>query len=232
MKTIISDENEIISKAAELVCSVLRKKSDAVIALVGGRSVEGLYRKLAEICAAGELSFKNARFLGVADYVAAPKEKSHSHQIKEKFLAYTDANSDNIYFPQADDCAAYDALVEYLGGIDLAILGLGENAHIGYNEPATPYASSCRVQKLTEATKRQNALMFGGAENVPETAVTMGIKTLCDAREIMLLAFGENKAQAVHKMLYGRNDSVVPAAFLQIPMNVTVLVDKAAASQL
>ena len=88
MKTIISDENEIISKAAELACSVLRKKSDAVIALVGGRSVEGLYRKLAEICAAGELSFKNARFLGVADYVAAPKEKSHSHQIKEKFLAY------------------------------------------------------------------------------------------------------------------------------------------------
>lgn len=118
------------------------------------------------------------------------------------------------------------------GGLDLAVLGLGINAHIGYNEPATPFDSLTHVQKLTAATKRQLATRFGGEENCPEFAVTMGIKTLVSARSIMLLAFGEHKADAVFKMLYGRNDSVIPAAFLQIPLNVTVYLDKEAAQKL
>ena len=112
------------------------------------------------------------------------------------------------------------------------MLGIGANAHIGFNEPAVAYNTLSHRQKLTDATKRQNAPVFGSAEAVPEYGYTMGIYTLVWAAEIMVLAFGAEKADAVHKMLYGRNDSSVPAAFLQIPRDVTVYLDEEAASKL
>jgi 6-phosphogluconolactonase/glucosamine-6-phosphate isomerase/deaminase len=118
------------------------------------------------------------------------------------------------------------AEIKAAGGLDIAVLGLGANAHIGYNEPAVPYDSLSHRQKLTDATKRQNAEVFGSEEDVPEYGYTMGIYTLVWATEIIVLAFGEAKADAVHKMLYGRDDSSVPAAFLQIPRDVTVYLDE------
>ena len=112
------------------------------------------------------------------------------------------------------------------------MIGIGHNGHIGYNEPGTPFDSLTRIQILAPATRRQLADTFGGEEKVPEKAVTMGIKTITGARDIAVLAFGEDKAAAVFEMLYARDDSVIPAAFLQIPVNVTVYLDEAASSKL
>lgn len=218
--------------AAEKICAFINNKPDAVLALVGGQSVRGLYAALLEMYRAGKLSFSAVRVFAVAEYLDAAPEYSHKKTIYDDFLSHTDISRENVFFPEAESCEEYEAGIVEAGGLDLTLLGLGENAHFGYNEPATLYASLTHVQKLTDATKRQNAAIFGAVDKVPEKAVTMGIKTITQSKEIFVLAFGENKAQAVHKMLYGRNDGVAPAAFLQIPMSVTVFLDEAASSQL
>jgi len=179
----------------------------------------------------GEISFSEARVFAVTELLDVPAHMRCRKTIFDDFLSKTDIKSENIHFPDIEDMDAYERRIESVGGVDLAVLGIGENAHIGYNEPATQFSSLCHVQKLTDATKRQLEKQFGAAY-IPERAFTMGIKTITQAKDIIVLAFGEEKAGAVHKMLYGRNDSVVPAAFLQIPMNVTVYLDKAASSQL
>ena len=232
MKTIISDKKSSQMRIAERISRLIKEKPDAVLALAGGRSVQGLYEALLEMHRSGKLSFAGVRVFAVAEYVDAEAAHSHRRTIYEDFLAHTDIAPENCFFPKAEECEEYERLIEAAGGIDLAVLGLGENAHIGYNEPATPFSSLTHVQKLTDATKRQNLAIFGAYDRVPEKAVTMGIKTIISAKEIFVLAFGESKAQAVHKMLYGRNDSVIPAAFLQIPMNVTAWLDEAASSEL
>ena len=148
------------------------------------------------------------------------------------FLEKTDIRPENCFFPDPDTPEAYDRMIDELGGIDLAVLGIGENCHIGYNEPGTLFESRTHVQKLTDRTKRQ-LLKRGFAEaEMPGQAVTMGIKTLTDAREILLLAGGADKAAAVYQMHYAKTTSYIPAAFLQIPLNVTVLLDEAAAEKL
>ena len=144
----------------------------------------------------------------------------------------TDLRPENCVFLGEENLDAYDEKIASAGGLDLAVLGLGVNAHIGFNEPATPFDSLTHRQKLTDATKRQKAAQFGGFEAVPAYGLTMGIKTLVEAREIMLLALGEEKAEAAFKMLYARTDSAVPAAFLQLPSQVTVYLDEAAGAKL
>lgn len=232
MKTIISDKNTAESYVAEKLRTLLEKKPDAVLAFAGGRSLRGLYELLLAMYRAGELSFEKARVFAVAEYVGTEYRLSHKKTIFDDFLYLTDILPENCHVPAVEGTERYDELIASCGGIDLAILGLGENGHFGYNEPSTQFASLSHVQKLSEATKRQNALMFGGEDKVPDYAVTMGIRTITGAGDIAVLAFGESKAEAVHKMLYGRNDSVVPAAFLQIPMHVTVYLDDASSSQL
>ena len=118
------------------------------------------------------------------------------------------------------------------GGLDLAVLGLGDNAHIGYNEPGTPFDSRTHVQKLTERTKRQLLKRGFTDKDMPDLAVTMGIRSLTEARGILLLASGAEKAAAVYQMLYAKTTSYIPAAFLQIPSDVTVLLDREASAEL
>lgn len=158
--------------------------------------------------------------------------ENSSRRSIERLAAETDLDLNNCVFLTGENFSAYDDIISAAGGLDLAVLGLGMNAHIGYNEPATPYSSITHVQKLTAPTRRQLAAAFGGEENVPERAFTMGIKTIVSARQIMVIALGAEKAQPVFDMLYGRDDSVVPAAFLQMPPEVTVYLDPAAAEKL
>ena len=152
--------------------------------------------------------------------------------LEKCFAERTDIRSENCHFLSPEDLDSYDRQIRDAGGLDLAVLGLGSNAHIGFNEPAVPFASLSHRQKLAPATRRQIAGQFGSEQNVPDYGLTMGVYTLVQAREIIVLAFGEEKADAVHKMLYGRNDSSVPAAFLQIPGDVTAYVDEEAAKKL
>lgn len=231
MKTVILNGSETVSAAAEQIAGRIAQKPDAVLALSTGRTAIKLFGELERLCAAGKLSLANVRVFTVTEFDAAGEQGSR-RVIEKCLIGKTDLKAENCVFLSAESCAEYDGLLATAGGIDLAVLGLGDNAHIGYNEPATPFDSKTHLQKLAPATRRQLAESFGGEENVPEQAYTMGIKTIVSARNIMVIALGEEKAEPVFKMLYGRNDSAVPAAFLQIPLNVTIYLDKASAQKL
>ena len=233
MKTeICKTTEELVENAAKAVQNQLKSKPGSVLALACGETMKPLWARLAELYDQGELSLKDARILCAAELCCASEAKSCRHALAEGLLLKTDINPKNCFFPDPDAPENYDRLIETLGGIDLAVLGIGEDCHIGYNEPGTLFDTGTHVQKLTDRTKRQ-LLKRGFTEaDMPETAVTMGIKTLTDARKILLLAFGDDKAAAVYQMLYAKTTPYIPAAFLQIPPEVTVLLDEAAAVKL
>ena len=156
------------------------------------------------------------------------RRKSLRRLTEERLLRKIGIPEENCFWLTEENAGRCDEAIRRCGGLDLAVLGLGVNAHIGYNEPGTQFSTGCRVQKLTGKTKQQLAWLFPDGASVPEKAVTMGIRTLTQAKEILVLAVGEEKAKAVFDMLYARDDSVIPAAFLQIPANVTVCADPAA----
>lgn len=229
LKIIKGEASEIEEQAARQIKDIVGAKPDAVIALAAGRDMMGLYKRLGEMCAAGEVSLKNARILAVTEF---SERHDCENFLREHLLRAADVSEENCFFPDAGAPEEYDRLIGSLGGLDLAVLGIGQDAHIGYNEPATPFDSHTHVQELTDRTKRQLSERGYTEENMPEYAVTMGIKTLTEARNIILLAGGEDKAAAVFEMVYGKTITYIPASFLQIPTEVTVYLDTAAASRL
>ena len=232
MKTLIRAQDELFRLAADKVCSLLREKPDAALTLAAGRTMFPLWELLCEAAAGGEADFSAARFFQTAEFLGVPEEKSLRRLTEERLLRKIGIPEENCFWLTEENAGRCDEAIRRCGGLDLAVLGLGGNAHIGYNEPGTQFSTGCRVQKLTGKTKQQLAWLFPDRASAPEKAVTMGIRTLTQAKEILVLAVGEEKAKAVFDMLYARDDSVIPAAFLQIPANVTVYADPAAGSRL
>ena len=230
MKTIVSTREESLCAAAERLLSLIEKKPQAVIALGAGEDELALLRRAAALAQERGVSLSEVRFLAVCEFEGEAAEGRNSAR-RRLAEALSDAAETEIHVPDAADPAACDAAIARLGGIDLAVLGLGENARVGFNEPATPFDSHTHVQKLTDRTRRELAPLFGGEDKTPQRGVTMGFRELCAAREILVIALGEEKSKALYHMLYGRDDSVYPAAFLQLPPNVTVYADEAAAAQ-
>lgn len=232
MKTIILDKSELYNSALGQIQSLLNRKPDAVIAFAGGRTMSPLFEALSSAYAGGTLSFRQAHILAVCEYLEADVSIKITEQLKNELAANTDLPEENFHTPDGSAPDEYDRLINELGGLDLAVLGIGYNGHIGYNEPATPFDSHTHIQKLTDKTKAQLSARGISPELMPQYAITMGIKTLTDARDIALIACGDDKAAAVFQMLYAKTTSYVPAAFLQLPLNVTVYCDRAAAARL
>lgn len=229
MKTVISEPAGLNRQIAGKIQALLLEKPDAALGLTAGRSTQGLCRLLSQMCAQKEISFARAKFFAVTEYVGAAPGHSCRDILERELIGNTDLNPANFFLPDAAAPEQYDGLIRSAGGLDLCLLGIGVNGHIGYNEPATPFDSLTHLQKLTDATRRQYE---GTGRQLTEYALTMGIKTLVSSRETLLLATGQEKADAVFKMIYGRTDSYVPAAFLQIPLAVTAYLDSAAAGKL
>ena len=232
MKTLIRDRDELLRLACTQVCSLVREKPDAVVTMAAGRTMLPLWTILADAARRGKADFSQLRFFQTAEFLNVPEEKSLRRMIEQNFLEKIGVPEENCFWLTEENLARCDDAIREAGGLDLAVLGVGNNAHIGYNEPGTQFSSLCRVQKLTDKTKQQLSWLFPDSGSLPEKALTMGIRTLTRAREIMVLALGTEKAQAVFDMLYARDDSVIPAAFLQIPADVTVYVDPEAGSKL
>ncbi len=232
MKTIVCGKNELAEKTAGRIADVLREKPDAVLALASGETMRPVWRALAERCRAGGLSLQETRIFSVAELCGVGEEKSGRLALTKGLLEPCGCRSENCFFPDPDTPEVYDDRIDALGGLDLAVLGIGENCHIGYNEPGTLYDTRTHVQKLTERTKRQLLRRGFTDSDMPEHAVTMGIGTLIRAREILLIASGREKSAAVYQMLYAKTTSYIPASFLQIPSEVTVLLDRDAAEKL
>lgn len=239
MKIITNDIAASSEQIANQVKDLLAEKPDAVLGVSFGRDLIPVYQKLKELGQAGELPFGEVRVFVCCEYRDLDKEHEgsvHSY-MKNNLFDGAGFNESNIFYPclcseDEDKLKEYDEQISAAGGIDLMILGIGINGSIGFNEPATPFESYTHAQLLTDKTKKLVAEDFGGAENVPEKGVTMGIKTIVSAKYIDLIAAGEEKADAVHKIVYGKTIPFVPASMLQIHMNLNLYVDSAAASDI
>ena len=239
MKPIVVSAEEAAVRAAERYRALLRRKPDAVLGLATGSTPLGLYAQLVALYRAGEISFAQATSFNLDEYVDLPPthDQSYRYFMEKNLFSQIDLPQARIHVPSGLDVseaalAAYDEAIEAAGGIDLQLLGLGGNGHIGFNEPGTPFALGTHVVALTERTRRDNARFFASLDEVPTHAATMGVRTVMHARAILLLAFGRAKAEALAAALTGPVTPDVPASVLQLHPDVTVFCDKEAAALL
>lgn len=239
MKLIVTDALSAAAQAAELYEELLSRKPNAVLGLATGSTPLGLYARLRALYEAGRISFRDATSFNLDEYVGLPPthDQSYRYFMEHNLFSHIDLPHERISVPSgldtsADALAGYDAAIEAAGGIDLQLLGLGGNGHIGFNEPGTPFELGTHVVELTERTRRDNARFFTSIDEVPTHAATMGVKTVMHARSILLLAFGPAKAEAVRASFAGPVTPEVPASVLQLHPNVTVFCDEEAAKLL
>ncbi len=242
MEIIILDDTDAIGRvAADEICSLLGRKPDAVLGLATGSSPGSIYDQLAARSAAGQVSFAHARAFTLDEYVglAADHPQRYRNVIDEAFTSRVDIAPSAVRGPDglAEDvpaaCTAYEAAIAEAGGVDLQILGIGTDGHIGFNEPGSSLASRTRIKTLTRQTRLDNARFFeGDLDSVPTHCLTQGLATIMSARHVVLVANGRGKAEAVHQLAEGPVSAMWPATVLQHHPHVSVLLDEAAASRL
>jgi glucosamine-6-phosphate deaminase len=226
--------------AAATIAAAVAARRRPVIGLATGGTPLAAYRRLIERCAAGELTFAGASAVLLDEYVGLPPDHPEGYRsvICRELVDHIDLPPARLFGPDvwANDlaaaCVAYDRLLADLGGVDLQLLGIGTDGHIGFNEPGSSLASRTRVKTLTSATRRDNARFFSDADEVPRHVVTQGLATIRDARHLLLLASGEHKAEPIAAAVEGPVSAMCPASVLQLHPHVTVVVDEAAASGL
>lgn len=238
---ILPDAAAIGAVAADAIEALLHRKPDAVLGLATGSSPLSIYDELATRHGAGRLSFRQVRGFTLDEYVGLPADHPERYRnvIDTVFVDRVDFAEGAVQGPDglAADipaaCAAYEAAIADAGGVDLQILGIGTDGHIGFNEPGSSLASRTRIKTLTEQTRRDNARFFGdNIDAVPTHCLTQGLGTILDARHVVLVATGRSKAEAVHHLVEGAVSAMWPASVLQHHPHVTVLLDDAAARRL
>jgi glucosamine-6-phosphate deaminase len=225
--------------AAEIVARMIRAKPDAVLLLPTGTTPLGMYGRLVELHAQEGLSIARATFFNLDEYLGLAPDHPASYHVymEENFYKLVDADPARVHVPDGSapdpeaECERYEAAIREAGGVDLCVLGIGRNGHIGFNEPGAPFGSRTRVVRLAESTRRVNAADFEG-NRAPERAITVGMATVFEAREVLLLASGANKAGAVAAAVEGEISESVPASLLGRHPNTTFLLDREAASSL
>ncbi len=237
MKIIIGSEQEIAKKAAQQYVDLLAKKPDAVLGGATGSTPLGLYAELVKLNKEGVISFKNVKTFNLDEYVGLDgnHDQSYRYFMNKNLFEQVDIDLANTHVPSGIDtenCAAYDDEIKAAGGVDLQLLGIGVDGHIGFNEPGTPWDSITHVVELEQNTREVNSRFFEKLEDVPTHAVTMGIKTVMNARAIILMAIGKSKAEIVKAFIEGPVTEAVPASILQLHPFVTVYLDEEAAALL
>jgi glucosamine-6-phosphate deaminase len=221
--------------AARLIAR-LAAAPDSVLGLATGRSMIGVYRHCVAAYRAGRVSFARMTSFNLDEYCDLPEghPSSFAAYMREHLFGKVDADPARTHLPEggADGAEAYEAAIRAAGGIDLQLLGVGRNGHIGFNEPGSPPDSRTRIVTLSPDTREANATDFPPGESVPERAVTMGLATILSARAIVLLATGAAKAEALAAALTGPVTTTLPASFLRHHSDVTVICDEDAASRL
>lgn len=241
MEVVIAPADELAVLAAGAVDRLLRATPDAVLGLATGSSPLRVYDELARRHAEEGLSFARARAFMLDEYVGLPADHPERYRnvIETEIASRVDLAPGAVQGPDglADDlpaaCAAYEQAIADAGGVDLQLLGIGTDGHIGFNEPGSSLASRTRIKTLTAQTREDNARFFGDdIEQVPRHCLTQGLATIMSARHLVLLATGKGKAEAVHQLVEGAVSALWPATVMQMHPHATVLVDDAAASRL
>lgn len=236
--------NETVEQAVEFCadqfCRQLTEKPDSVLGLATGGTPQGLYQRLITLQHSGELSFKQAVSFNLDEYLglAPTHPQSYRHYMQRELFDHIDIDPANTHLP-GDGCSddllageAYEQRIEQAGGIDLQLLGIGANGHIGFNEPSSSLCSRTRVKTLTPKTLSDNRRFFADGESQPHLALTMGIGSILDSRAVLLLATGEGKAAAIAAAIEGPLSAICPASALQQHNHATLVLDSAAARAL
>lgn len=232
--------DELSRRAAEFVASVLNAKPNAVLGLATGSSPLGLYKELARMHREEGLDFSQVTTFNLDEYVglSAKHEQSYHYFMQENLFKHINVPRERIHIPSgttknyAAFCQWYEDRIRACGGIDVQLLGIGSDGHIAFNEPTSSLASRTRLKTLARQTIEDNARFFDKSEDVPIYAITMGVGTILEARQLLLVANGESKAEAVAKMIEGPVTSMITASALQLHPNAMVFLDAAAASKL
>jgi glucosamine-6-phosphate deaminase len=230
----------IAALAADAITALLERKPDAVLGLATGSSPLPVYTELALRHERDGLDFSRVRGFALDEYVGLPTGHPESYRevIRREFTERVNISPANVHSPDGtaadipEACRAYEDAIREAGGVDLQLLGVGTDGHIGFNEPGSSLASRTRIKTLIEQTRRDNARFFGSLAEVPHHVLTQGLGTILEARHVILIATGAQKAQAVRDLVEGPVAAICAASVLQLHPHATILVDEAAASSL
>lgn len=237
---ILKDAAAVAEYGANIFKKQLNKKHNSVLGLATGSTPVALYQELIKANKAGEVSFKSAASFNLDEYMGLEGEhpQSYRHFMNEQLFNHVDIDKANTQVPPGnaknpvEACEKFEQDIVDAGGIDVQLLGIGRNGHIGFNEPSSSLASRTRVKTLTKATIDDNARFFSEDEHQPHLSITMGIGTILESKKVVLLATGEGKADAIQATVEGAVTAACPASALQMHRDAVIIVDEAAASKL
>ena len=234
------DYKDMSRKAANIISAQIIMKPNCVLGLATGSTPIGTYEQLVEWYHKGDLDFSKVTSVNLDEYRGLEKsnDQSYDYFMHEHLFDKVNIHPENVNLPDgmAEDaekeCKRYEELIRSLGGVDLQLLGLGHNGHIGFNEPGAAFEKETHCVNLTERTIEANKRFFASADDVPKQAFTMGIKTIMQAKKILVIASGEDKAEILKEDFFGPVTPAVPASILQLHNNVIVVGDQAVLSKL
>lgn len=241
MEVLIRPDAEAAARlVAHIIADEIRANPHLVLGLATGRTMERVYQLLVEMHIRDGLDFSLCRTFNLDEYVGLGPDHPQSYRryMNERFFERVNIDLRNTHLPNGlapdldAECAAYEALIERAGGIDLQLLGIGRAGHIGFNEPLSALMSRTRVKALSPQTVEQNAPLFPDPSQMPRRAITMGVGTILEARRCLLLATGEEKADIIARAVEGPITSMISATALQLHRRCVVVVDEAAAARL
>lgn len=237
MKVVICSKEKMDRLVAKEFIDMVKKKPNAVLGFATGTSPLGVYKNLIEANKKGIVSFKDCTSFNLDEYVglAGNHPQSYRYFMDHALFDEIDIKKENTYVPSGvgdyhKGMKEYDALIKGVGGIDIQILGIGSDGHIAFNEPGTPFDSYTHETALAPSTIKDNSRLFSSIDEVPTHAVTMGIKSIMEAKKIVLIAMGKNKAKAIYGLLKGPITEELPCSILQKHPDVTVYCDEDAYS--
>ena len=235
---VTKDYQEMSEAAADMIVDLVEEKPGCVLGLATGSTPEGLYAEIAKRHEAEDIDFSRVATFNLDEYRGLPAdhEQSYHYFMRENFFDHINIDLNNTHVPDGSNpdaaaaCSEYDKIVAAAGYPDLQLLGIGNNGHIGFNEPDDHFSAGTHCVDLTESTIQANSRLFEKEEDVPRQAYTMGTQTIMYARMILVVANGEKKAQAVRDMCYGPVTPSCPASILQLHTNCVLVADEAALS--
>jgi glucosamine-6-phosphate deaminase len=232
----VKNYEEMSKKAADFIIETVKNKPNAVLGMATGGTAVGTYKHLIQDFNRNKTSYKQAYTVNLDEYIGMDPEHEQSyHTYMNNYLfQHIDLPKDHQHIPNGRakdleaECERYEETIEELGGVDLQILGIGHNGHIGFNEPGTSFNSKTQVVKLAESTRKANARFFADMNEVPTHAITMGIATILKSKKILLLVSGKGKAEILQKLLTCDVTESIPATALKNHPNVTIIADEEA----
>jgi len=232
----VNTYEELSGKASEMIINAVKNNPNLKLGLATGSTPIGTYQRMIEDHKKNGTSYENVITVNLDEYVGLPKNHPESYRsfMDRQLFDHINIKRENTHVPDGNaedleaECKRYEAIIDSLGGLDFQLLGIGQNGHIGFNEPGTPFDSVTHVVELTENTRQANARFFNSIDEVPTKAITMGIKSILKSKEILLLISGESKAEALRRLMHEDISEDFPASALKNHPNCTVIYDKAA----